>query len=289
MKRIALLFIILCGRMISQTYTAGSPLNEYHDVIPDSLMNYVYHPYTHETFSLNIFNKGGFDIEFVAHGAASSGGSSGYMMVRSLNPEVSIRFGRWDSVYVPATTNYNVTKVALPLKVGDVINAPGAKWDSTSLYLTDHSGSGGGNKNVNDFVGGDKFIGLRYLHKDYFNGDTELYGWIWVQCPSEDSCYVKSYAASRIGAVNVQRVSSEQLHAFPNPATNGFYLSPAESLQSSAVKMYDILGREIDFKSTLSKDGYKISFDQGTPDGYYIVKIITGTDERTLKVVKAER
>src|SRR6476620_2188715 len=96
--------------------------------------------------------------------------------------------GRLDSVYAPGSSSWVVTKIAKPLSAGDQVNAGAAMWDNSMLYLTDHSGHNGGNKNVNDWVAGDKYLALKYQ-----SGATITYGWLRVQCPSEDSCYVKDF------------------------------------------------------------------------------------------------
>lgn len=175
----------------SQVYTAGTMFSVYYDINPDTLLNYTVYPYTNKSFGFNLFGSASDDLEITAEGATSPGGTSAYFSIRSLNQNVYIRFGRLDSVYIPAYNFWDVTKIARPLNAGDQINTPAAIWDTTLLYLTDHSGYGGGNKNVNDWIGDDKYVGLKYQ-----NGNTVTYGWIRVQCVSKDSCYIKDYSYS---------------------------------------------------------------------------------------------
>ncbi|MCW3075644.1 MAG: hypothetical protein JWO32_253 [Bacteroidetes bacterium] len=179
-------FILSFFKISSQSYTAGTQYPGYVN-ITDTLLNYKTSPFTQETYSIDVFGSVATDIEFMARGSVSSGGSQAFIRVTSLNPNVYISLGRIDSVFVPASSNYNVTNIAKPLNAGNVINSAGAVWDNTTLYLTDHSGSGGGNKNVNDFVGGDKYIGLKFV-----SPGANSYGWIRVSCISQDSCTLKT-------------------------------------------------------------------------------------------------
>ena len=189
-----LLLPILLGSYFnvnSQVYNAGTAFSVYNDINPDTLINYSF-PYTNETYGISVFGNSSNDIELTAHGAASSGGSDAYIKVTSLNPNVYVLFGRWDSVqYMSAPYNWNVTKVAKPLNQNDPINTNGAIWKNDTLYLTDHSGHSGGNKNVNDWIGGNKYLGIKYQ-----NGSIIKYGWIRLQCTAEDSCYVKDFSYS---------------------------------------------------------------------------------------------
>jgi hypothetical protein len=189
-----LLLPILLGSYFnvnSQVYNAGTNFSMYQDIIPDTLLNYSF-PYSNETYGIKLFGNSSNDIELTAHGAASSGGSDAYIRVTSLNPNVYILFGRLDSVqFMSPPYNWDVTKVAKPLNQNDPINTVGAIWNDSILYLTDHSGHSGGNKNVNDWIGGNKYLGIKYQ-----NGSIIKYGWIRLQCTTEDSCYVKDFSYS---------------------------------------------------------------------------------------------
>jgi hypothetical protein len=280
MKKLLLPVLLVLSQLSnSQSYTAGTHYNHYHDVFPDSLLYYTVAPYTHKTYCLNIFGTGN-DIMLTAHGAVSSGGSGAYINVTSLNPDVYIRFGRWDSVYVPANSNWYVTKVAKPLMSGDIINATAAKWDNTMLYLTDQSGSGGGNKNVRDFVGGDKFIGLKYVNINNYNNAE--YGWIWVRCASMDSCYVKEYSRNSL-PVGIGEIGRYTSIIYPNPVTDYFYVSAVADPFSCILT--DISGRNIPVDASIEGDGLKIGL-QNVSTGIYFFHYNSGGVEMTKKIVK---
>jgi hypothetical protein len=265
-------------------YNAGTIFSGYVDITPDTLMNYTVTPYTHELYGLNIFGDAGNDVEFTAHGAVSSGGSSAYISITALNPDVSIRMGRLDSVYVPANSNWNVTNVARPLNGGEAIDAPGAVWNNTILYLTDHSGAGGGNKNVNDFIGGDKYIGLRYQ-----NSGNLAYGWIRVQCPAEDACYVKDYSFTP-ATVGIFEKMNKSAMVYPNPAGNIFYIKNIDRtlIDPARINIRDIYGKNVSFTCDLN-DNPKITLDDSTPCGCYFLEYYSGDQPVTVKIMKATR
>jgi hypothetical protein len=255
----------------SQVYIAGFMFPDYNDVDPDTLLNYVVAPYTNETYSANVFGISDDDIEITAHGAVSSGGSDAYIKITSINPNIYISQGRLDSVFVAGNSTWNITKIARVIGTGETINALDAVWDNTELYLTDHSGHNGGNKNVNDWIGGEKFIGLRYMA-----GNDLAYGWIRVECPHEDSCYVKDYSFSPVVS-GIKEVKKKELSVYPNPTNNIFYLnniSPV-SFSISKLKILDMYGREIKFDYEINANNIKIETDPVLPAGCYFLEYLS--------------
>jgi hypothetical protein len=283
MKKLILLLLLMisCLHLKSQVVTAGTLLPMYVDISPDSLLNYTVTPYTNETFSVNIFGDASPDLEFTAHGAVSSGGGDAYIRVVSLNPDVYIRFGRLDSVYAPGSSSWNVTKVALPLNNGEQVNAPSAIWDNTMLYFTDHSGHDGGNKNVNDWIGTDKFLGLKYQ-----NGASASYGWFRVQCVSEDSCYLKDYSAA--GAVGITERSKLAAGIYPNPVNTCFYLRNIDpnTFDIKGLKLKDLFGREVQISTEMMNETLRVSLDVSLPAGCYILEYVTEKLSFSHKVIK---
>jgi hypothetical protein len=236
MKKLILIpSLIFLSSQLNAQVNAGTMLSSYTDINPDSLMNYTVAPYTHETYGLNIFGDAAADIEFTAHGAVSSGGSAAYISVISLNPDVSLRFGRLDSVYSPGSSSWIITDIAKPLNAGEQINSSAATWETTQLYLTDHSGSGGGNKNVNDWIGADKYLGMKYEN-----------GWVRIQCPTEDACYVKDFSSGNT-SVGITEIAETGVFVFPNPAREKVTLTFANVVpEAASFKLYDLYSRQLD-------------------------------------------
>lgn len=252
---------------ISQTNKAGELLSIYQDVDPDTLLNYTVTPYTNETYGLSFYTDLVNNLEFTARGAVSSGGSSAYISVRSLDPHLFLAFGRMDSVYVPATTSWNVTKIARPFTMGEALDDTNISWDTTQLYLTDHSGSGGGNKDVNDWIGTEKYIGLKYMDLN----DT-TYGWIRVECVSEDSCYIKDFSYSAL-SLGIKNNPLEKALLYPNPSAGTYYLKNqhTETGDINELMLTDINGKEIKFTSTLSNEILTLNL-QGIAHGVYTLQ-----------------
>lgn len=286
MKKLLLIPVLAgaCLGVKGQTYNAGTMFMMYTDINPDTLINYTIVPYSNETYQINVFGDPAADIEIKANGAVSSGGTAAYLNVRPLNPDVLIRFGRLDSVYVPAYSLWNVTKVAKPLNAGDPINPPGAMWD-TLLYLTDHSGYGGGNKNVNDWVGGDKYIGLKYQ-----NVSGTAYGWVRVHFPAQDSCYVKDYSATP-STVGISELQKAEALIYPNPVNTSFYLknNGTGTFDAAKLKLRDMYGKEVKFNAETMNSDVKISMDESLPDGCYMLEYITKDQVLSKKLVKVSR
>jgi hypothetical protein len=254
------------------------------DIIPDQLLKYTVTPYTNQTYSLTVFSTTQPDLEFTAHGSVSSGGSSAYIKVTSLNPNLYISFGRWDSVYVPGGPSWNITKVARPLTLGEQINAAGSIWENTTLFLTDHSGSGGGNKNVNDWIGGDKFLGLKYV-----NGANTTYGWIRVQCTDEDSCYVKEYSYAPITTAIKEQVKDD-ITVYPNPASSAIYVVLGKNEHDlRSLKLSDALGREVKANYEVKDGKIKIELDKNIPEGCYFLQYKLGEASFIRKVIRDNR
>jgi hypothetical protein len=265
----------------AQTFTAGTMYPQYTDIVPDKLVGYQVTPYTHNVYDLDIFGDSTNDLEFIAHGAVSSGGSSAYLAVQPLDPNLSITFGRLDSVFVPASSTWYVTKIAKPLNAGDAINGSSVIWEDTLLYMTDHSGSGGGNKNVNDFVGGDKYIGLWYQ-----NGSSSWYGWIRVNCFSEDSCYVKDFSYS-VASVGVTEIKAQDLVIYPNPVNDILYVDglDANALETARFRLSNIYGQDVEFSSRIVGNRLGIDMQDAAP-GCYLLSYTSGKTIISQKIIK---
>ncbi|MBC7695767.1 MAG: T9SS type A sorting domain-containing protein [Burkholderiales bacterium] len=282
-KYLLLMLFVSCLKNVNaQLYFAGTMFQSYYDVNPDTLLNYVVVPYTNETFGLNLFDDSSNDILLTARGSVSSSGSSAYLSITSLNPNVYIMFGRWDSVFVPATSNWDITKVAKPLIVTEPIDASDASWDNGMLYLTDYSGHGGGNKSVSDWVGSEKFIGIKYD-----NGSSISYGWIRLKCPGPDSCYVKDFSNSLV-TIGEQELEVNNLQMYPNPSNGSFYLKNSErySFDLSKFSLTNMLGQKEKCSYEMAGEDIKIIPDNNLPTGCYLFRYSMDKNIIPKKVVK---
>ncbi|MGZ3863840.1 MAG: T9SS type A sorting domain-containing protein [Bacteroidia bacterium] len=264
-----------------QIYSAGTTYSTYYNIVPDTLLNYVDYPYTHETYGLDLFDNSQVDFLITADGSVSPGGTSEAVTIISQNPNVSFRFGRLDSVFVPAYSYWDVTKVALPLSAGDQINSTSAVWDTSLLYLTDHTGWGGGNKNVNDWIGTDKFIGLKYQ-----SPGITTYGWIRVQCKSKDSCFVKDYSFDS-NLFGIQGYKENSAGVFPNPSSGFFYIIDPENTFSATtkIKVMNAFGEESKFTYEQKQGLIQINMSDN-PKGHYFIKYTLNGHDRVEKLIK---
>ncbi|MFL5764382.1 MAG: T9SS type A sorting domain-containing protein [Bacteroidia bacterium] len=276
------IFSLLIFTLKAQVYTAGTVYTQYADIAPDKLITYQATPYTHMIYDLNIFGDSTSDIEFIAHGAVSSGGAAAYLAVIPLDSNLSIRFGRFDSVFVPATSSWYITKVAKPLNNGDAINGTSALWDDTLLYMTDHSGSGGGNKNVNDFIGGDRYVGLWYQ-----NGASSWYGWIRVNCITQDSVYIKDYSYA-LGSVDISEKTEPVIQVYPNPANDLIRLEASgPALDQEMIRLTDLSGAEVPADISRTRTGFQISLAALSP-GVYLLSYHSSDSVITKKIIKTK-
>lgn len=266
MKKIFLLLPLTFSlNSFSQTYNAGTVFTVYQDINPDTLLNYAFLPVSSEKYGVDLFDDSLPDIEFKAYGAAASGGTAAFINVTVLNTNVFLRFGRWDSVYITSSSYWQVTKVAKPLNAGDPINPNNAVWDNTMLYLTDHSGQPGGVKDVNDWIGGDKYLGVKYD-----NGSTVDYGWVRVQCITKDTCFVKDLSHSPSG-LGVQDVNQPDLHIYPNPSGSAFLID-VNGLDPSKIQLENTYGQAVGFTCERKGTHLQIAPAAGLPNGCYLLR-----------------
>lgn len=236
-------FISLYG--FGQAYKAGDILLYYYDVVPDSQLTYSTSggPFQNYYFDVN----GDSQNDIIISAYSGNGGAGGDDFIRvSTTANAQIRFERTDSVYNNFYSTWWLTNVADTLKYGDTINAAGAYWYSNQLDLTNQSYYTGAYKNVHDWVGSsDLYIGLRYLD----TADT-IYGWIRVNCPIQNKCFVKDYSYSKVPN-GIQDHAQVSFNIWPNPVDNLLTIeSPVPFIEA---KLYDIMGNVIREQKAASK------------------------------------
>jgi hypothetical protein len=235
-------------------------------------------PYVHQVYDLNVFNPSP-GVEFVADGSTSSGGTSAYISIRSLDAHVYISVARLDSVYDTTSSSWLVTTVAKPLNAGDAINAPGSVWDNGLLYISDHSASFGWSKNVNDWTGSDKYIGLKYD-----DGTALAYGWIRLQCVSSDSCYVKEYSYTP-SIAGIEEAEGSNAGLFPNPVISKLTVYFNGLFPAEEINVYDITGHCILKSKPIGFVKEEIDLS-AQPAGLYFLLARAGNRTVKMKIMK---
>jgi hypothetical protein len=280
MKKFLLFSLAYClfQNVNSQVYNAGSMLANYSDVNPDVLLHYVYFPYTHQVYDLKIFGSSN-DIEFVADGSSSPGGSSAYINIKSLNPDVFISLGRLDSVFDSTSHSWLITKIVEPLNAGEPINASGRVWDNSMLYISDHSASFGWTKDVNDWIGSDKYVGLKYD-----KGNAVAYAWIRLGCVSKDSCYVKEFSSTALIA-GIKETADINALIYPNPSIEKFIVCFDPVFPAEEICVYNMMGNCV--LSRKVAHSLKEEIDLGTqPAGIYFLSAKTKNGVLNRKIIR---
>lgn len=267
LKFIALSFLFILGSK-AQIYQAGTIYPNYFDVNPDSTLDRNNYSYKKEIYNLNMFGGAGDEIKLEAFSGGGLGGGNYYIKINALKSDIYFSFGRWDSVYNSWSSYWYVSKIAKPLSAGDSINSFLAKWDSTTQYITQNSGSAGTYENVLDWVNkGDLYVGVKYS-----DGVSTEYGWIRLNCPSTNSCVVKDFSSTKNFA-SINELKDEIKAIYPNPFSSEIHLSGTKYKKNQVL---DCLGREMKFLLETSSNETKINFNNEMPSGIYYLNVLTG-------------
>jgi hypothetical protein len=76
------------------------------------------------------------------------------------------------------------------------------------------------------------------------------------------------------------------IKVFPNPSDGLYYLSHLEGIERSRLFLHDVLGKNIGYKREYTDLGKIIIDIRHLKNGMYILKIITGNKQETLKLIK---
>lgn len=260
------LFLCIVNSSKAQLFKAGDIFSGYIDIVPDTLINGAYS--ANEVFYFDINNDQVNDYLIKAYSSNSLGGGTNYISIEPLSLNSFIRFGRIDSLYHNYYHYWMYSEMALPHLLGDSINSNTANWQSKLLYLTNTSGSAGTYLYPTDWIGvSDLYIGL----KSQIATDT-IYGWIRVNCPSSNKCYVKDYSSSGfVNGLNEIMINEKNEIIYPNPASNTINIYNKESTFDNAdIEIINFLGQTV--LSQSYSDKIDISF---LNKGIYTLKIFT--------------
>lgn len=264
-------FIIsLSYNLNAQIFKAGDIFSGYVDLNPDTLINFNYS--SNEVYNFDINNDLVNDYIIKAYSLNFLGGGTNYISIEPTNSNSFVSFGRKDSIYHNYYHYWMYSEMALPLAIGDSINARSANWQSKILYLTNSSGSAGTYSNPTDWIGSnDHYIGLKYQTVT----DT-LYSWIRVNCPAANKCYIKDYSSTGfINSINKISPYKQTIVAFPNPSLNIInFRNTNHEFDNSEIEIINIYG-EVIFKQPYS-NSINIS---SISAGLYTLKIYTSKNE----------
>lgn len=261
-----LMVVFLSFSLKAQVYKAGDMFSGYVDIVPDTLINGAYS--ANEIFYFDINNDQVNDYLIKAFSFNSLGGGTNYISIEPISSNSFIRYGRNDSIYHNYYHYWMYSEMALPLLFGDSINSITANWQSKVLYLTNTSGSAGTYLHPSDWIGiNDLYIGLRYQ----IATDT-IYGWIRVNCPSSNKCYIKDYSSSGfVNGLNEIMIKEKNVIIYPNPVSSTINIYNKKSTFVNAdIEIVNSLGQNV------LRQPYSENIDVSwLHQGLYILKVYT--------------
>ena len=271
MKKILFIFFILPTLINAQIYKAGTQFSNYIDIIPDTLINYSC-PYSPlESYNIDVNADSQNDFEISAKCIDALGGGGKRINITPLNAHSYTRFGRYDSIYDNYVLYWRVTKVAKPLYSGDTINSATAKWDSLGLSLTNNSWGLGGSINIYDWVStNDLYIGIKYQ-----DVSSVIYGWLRVNLPGNNKCFLKDYSFSVCSlCVGIREYNLRNIKIYPNPSSTSLHIESDQFFENSEIEIINSLGQLI------LKLPYANSIDVAQlSTGFYSLKIVSQNKE----------
>lgn len=240
------LFFVVPVLINAQIYKAGNTLAAYTDIIPDTLINYIAPQSPPESYFIDINGDSQNDFELNAQSGGGLGAGSRFIIIKPLTINSSVRFGRYDSIYNNFLASWWITVVAKPLQYGDSLNSLAANWYSNNMYLTDNSYNAGTFKSLPDWIStNDFYIGLKYQ-----NAIDTIYGWIRVNCPSNNKCHLKDYSFSKCNpcvGLKKQEIIKNDIIIYPNPTSGvlNLDLKNVLSTENYSVKIVNLLGQNV--------------------------------------------
>jgi hypothetical protein len=277
-----ILFILICiigfSSIRSQNkILAGNTLSYYSDINPDTLINYVSnYPYnSSESYFIDMNGDLVNDLKIYAYWGATMVMASMGITITALNSSSMILFGRREAVYNTYMQYWMVDSVAKPLILGDTINTDSAVW-SSKLFLTGSYSMTGSGISVTDFVGSsDLYVGIKFTASD------TVFGWIRVNCPSSNKCYLKDFSASS-ELTTIKKSVANDFFIFPNPASNKIQIA------SSTQKIKEIGITDLNGIKIKSFPFMKIEKEIDVSDleaGIYFLSIFTDNGLLTKKII----
>lgn len=192
MKKIIFLIFILPICLQAQVDKAGDTFAGYKDITPDTLLDFP-GPNGYIRYFIDLNGDAISDLKIESFRMLSGPMDAKDISVVPLDTHVYVRFGRVDSVYILAINNWQKSPIAKPLIYGDSINSFVSVWKNSSLYMTRNTMYLNTLIKPMDWVSAnDLYIGIRHNMPGW-----TIYGWIRVNCPNSDGCYLKDYSFTK--------------------------------------------------------------------------------------------
>ncbi len=279
MKPFFLLLNLLTFHLITypQVYIAGTLLPGYVDVVPDTLLDYQCPNYQPESFYFDINGDNQNDFELNAVCSYAMGGQIWDHRITPLNTNSYVRFGHLDSAYFTSINIWQYSPVAKKLYYGDTINSFDAVWNSSFLNLNYSIHSFGSFLSAYDWIdSSDTYLGLRYD-----NVIDTIWGWIRVNFPVGNKCFVRDYSfgSSHIG---IKETFFGKTNIYPSPADDYLITECELNDRDIHLRIFDFVGREMrdyffNYKTTIRLNEMK--------NGLYLVYLQKGNKTLLNKIV----
>jgi Secretion system C-terminal sorting domain len=242
------------------------------DIVPDSVIT------DGETFSLNMDNAGPAEFEFERFTYLDSLGNPEvtFSMVNVLAPTSAIVGSIFSSSY----------PFPFALNNGDSIAASaGANWRDGSINGgTQYLGVVYGSYNYCNFLGVDKFMGVRFN----ISGQPH-YGWVRLYVsPGADTIIVKEYAyqtlpnvgltAGQLVGIETQETTPVRVFAY----NNMLHINRESNGDAAVITVYNSMGQTV-YTEQSAENNYTHSLENLTA-GIYTVSVTTSTGVTTRKI-----
>lgn len=142
--------------------------------------------------------------------------------------------------------------------------------------------------------GGDNWYPQELIGKNSYNYYPDIFS---IHCPTDSVCYAVGryqyiYKTTNAGGpligvgINENKVQTNGLRVYPNPASNSVTLEWSKELQVQSLAVFDYLGREVQ-REQVSNNTSSIQLDvSALPQGMYFLHLQTEKDLQTAKFIK---
>ncbi|NUM50545.1 MAG: T9SS type A sorting domain-containing protein [Flavobacteriales bacterium] len=130
------------------------------------------------------------------------------------------------------------------------------------------------------------------LALDFYQDTLYIGGGFWSVDGDTNITYIAKYIGAgpdtcgNTTGINENKVQTEGLRVYPNPASNSITIEWSEELQVQSLAVFDYLGREV-LKEQVSNNSGSTQLDvSALPQGMYFLHLQTEKDSQTAKFIK---